>query len=187
MEPEIKAAASSSSGLEFHLHPVRTEREQEIDFDHMDRSITHPPHHTHAHTSAPQLVLINISDHHTRTKVNGPPASTGPQHQHPPAGSPLRVVGCLLGQQVGRSVDIRDSFEVGLLPQEASQLDFGFLHKKLEQCTLSRWRQCGDGLYMFSVDRDKWVSPTHSLTHSPTHKQTNSPPPQTNRHSLTSM
>ena len=72
-----------------------------------------------------QLVLINISDHHTRTKVNAPDQRA----------APARVVGCLLGQQVGRSVSIRNSFEVGnSFPEDANQLDFGFLHKKLEQC-----------------------------------------------------
>lgn len=68
-------------------------------------------------------MLINISDHHTRTKVNGPDQK-----------SPARVVGVLLGQQMGRTVDIRNSFEVGNFPAEATDLDFAFLHKKLEQC-----------------------------------------------------
>jgi COP9 signalosome complex subunit 6 len=73
-----------------------------------------------------QLVLINISDHHTRTKLNAP--SDG-------RSTPARVIGCLLGQQLGRSVSIRNSFEVGnAFPEDANQLYFGFLHKKLEQC-----------------------------------------------------
>jgi hypothetical protein len=77
-----------------------------------------------------QLVLINISDHHTRTKVNAPADQQS---------TPARVVGCLLGQQSGRSVSIRNSFEVGnSFPEDANQLDFGFLHKKLEQCELER-------------------------------------------------
>jgi JAB1/Mov34/MPN/PAD-1 ubiquitin protease len=77
-----------------------------------------------------QLVLINISDHHTRTKVNAPPDQRS---------MPARVVGCLLGQQSGRSVSIRNSFEVGnSFPEDANQLDFGFLHKKLEQCKYIR-------------------------------------------------
>ncbi|KAL4515915.1 hypothetical protein Ndes2526B_g00630 [Nannochloris sp. 'desiccata'] len=92
MEPEIKPSSSSSSGLEFQLHP---------------------------------LVLINISDHHTRNKVNAPPDQ---------GSAPARVVGCLLGEQSGRSVSIRNSFEVGnTFPEDANQLDIPFLYKKLEQ------------------------------------------------------
>jgi len=73
-----------------------------------------------------QLVLINISDHHTRTKLNAPSDQKS---------APARVVGCLLGQQLGRSVSIRNSFEVNnTFPEDANQVDFGFLHKKLEQC-----------------------------------------------------
>ena len=68
-------------------------------------------------------MLINISDHHTRTKVNGPDQKTPP-----------RVVGVLLGQQMGRTVDSRNSFEVGNFPAEVADMDFVFLHKKLEQC-----------------------------------------------------
>ena len=44
-------------------------------------------------------MLINISDHHTRVKANSPPADS------------IKVLGCLLGSQSGRTVDICNSFE----------------------------------------------------------------------------
>jgi COP9 signalosome complex subunit 6 len=46
-----------------------------------------------------QLVLINISDHFMRMRMSG--------EQPAP-----RVVGCLLGEQNGRTVDISNSFEM---------------------------------------------------------------------------
>ncbi|GIL82484.1 hypothetical protein Vretimale_11872 [Volvox reticuliferus] len=74
------------------------------------------------------LVLINISDHHTRTKANSPGASsTG-------VASPA-VMGCLLGSQSGRTVDIRNSFEVryNIAADGSVELDIAFLLKKQEQ------------------------------------------------------
>eukprot|EP00887_Chlorella_sp_A99_P006064 scaffold22.g6064.t1 len=70
----------------------------------------------------PALVLINISDHWTRTKAN---AGGGGE------ASGTRVLGCLLGQQVGRAVDISNSFEMRLGGE--GDLDVAFLHKKMEQ------------------------------------------------------
>jgi COP9 signalosome complex subunit 6 len=49
-----------------------------------------------------QLVLINMSDHVMRTKV----AANNASNAHP------RVIGCLLGQTTGRTVDISNSFEL---------------------------------------------------------------------------
>ena len=71
-----------------------------------------------------QLVIINISDHFTRTRVN----------DGAPADALIRVVGCLLGQQNGRDIHISNSFEVNVAPEDPRALDFGFLHKRLEQC-----------------------------------------------------
>ncbi len=69
-----------------------------------------------------QLVLINISDHWTRTKAN--------------VGRPTRVMGILLGQQVGRTVDISNSFEIKYTagPEGEAQIDMPFLVHKQEQC-----------------------------------------------------
>ncbi|KAL4437304.1 hypothetical protein ABPG75_004443 [Micractinium tetrahymenae] len=80
---------SSSSGLQFQLHP---------------------------------LVLINISDHHTRTRANAGGAAA------------VRVLGCLLGSQAGRTVDISNSFEMRLNPGGGEvDIDEAFLQKKMEQ------------------------------------------------------
>ncbi|KAL4439478.1 hypothetical protein ABPG77_008807 [Micractinium sp. CCAP 211/92] len=85
------ADRSSSSGLQFQLHP---------------------------------LVLINISDHHTRTRAN---AGAAP-------GAAVRVLGCLLGSQAGRTVDIANSFEMRLKAGgNAADIDEAFLQKKMEQ------------------------------------------------------
>ncbi|KAK9842276.1 hypothetical protein WJX81_004143 [Elliptochloris bilobata] len=89
--PKGEEARQSSSGLQFHLHP---------------------------------LVLINISDHATRIRAT----SGGPSGE-------VRVLGCLLGQQAGRVVDISNSFELRheLTADGSVMLDDAFLTKKLEQ------------------------------------------------------
>ncbi|KAL4855882.1 COP9 signalosome complex subunit 6a [Chlorella vulgaris] len=66
------------------------------------------------------LVLINISDHHTRTRV-----THGVED--------VRVMGCLLGSQAGRTVDISNSFEMRFEAGSASEIDHAFLVKKMEQ------------------------------------------------------
>lgn len=68
------------------------------------------------------LVLINVSDHHTRTKAN--------------TGGPVKVIGCLLGSHSGRTIDISNSFEIkyDLSPSSgAIVVDQPFLLKKQEQ------------------------------------------------------
>ncbi|WIA21756.1 hypothetical protein OEZ85_000918 [Tetradesmus obliquus] len=90
MVVRVDNSRSSSSGLEFKLHP---------------------------------LVLINVSDHHTRLKANSPEGA-------PP---PL-VLGCLLGSQDGRSVELANSFEMKWEQGEAGcEVDAPFLVKKQEQ------------------------------------------------------
>ena len=70
-----------------------------------------------------QLVLINVSDHFTRIRAN-----SGDQDK-------VRVLGCLLGQQEGRVVDISNSFEIKYqLTPEGYAFDDAFLVKKQEQC-----------------------------------------------------
>ena len=88
------------------------------------------------------LVLINISDHWTRTKVQN-------QKENP------RVIGALLGTyfylcfvklitfivgvQTGRNVEIFNSFElVFSVTDGAIVIDQTYLHKKQEQCTTSQ-------------------------------------------------
>lgn len=95
----------SSSGLEFKLHP---------------------------------LVLINISDHYQRTRANsgaGPSStgagasSCGSAGQEPP-----RVMGCLLGAQSGRVVDVSNSFEIKYeLVEGFPVIDEAFLARKMDQ------------------------------------------------------
>ena len=76
-----------------------------------------------------QLVLINVSDHHTRTKANTPSSSGGG------GGAVPRVMGCLLGQQSGRTVDISNSFEIKYdQGPEGLVINDAFLQKKMEQC-----------------------------------------------------
>ena len=74
-----------------------------------------------------QLVLLNVSDHHTRAKANLQDASLPPP----------RVLGCLLGQQTGRVVDVSNSFEfVYEVTPAGLVIDEGLLTKKTEQCKL---------------------------------------------------
>ena len=79
-----------------------------------------------------QLVLINISDHATRISAT----SGGPSGD-------VRVLGCLLGQQAGRVVDISNSFELRheLTAEGGVMLDEAFVTKKLEQC------ECAEALH----------------------------------------
>ena len=82
------------------------------------------PHKYSVVACAVQLVMINISDHFTRMKANGLDAGTSG-----------RVMGCLLGQQNGRIVDISNSFEIKYELREGGvDIDEAFLTKKQEQC-----------------------------------------------------
>lgn len=72
-----------------------------------------------------QLVLINISDHHVRMRVNGLAQGSG------------RVFGCLLGQQIGREVSVSNSFEMKVEDKMGEpEVDEAFLLKKQEQCKI---------------------------------------------------
>lgn len=90
-----------------------------------------------------QLVLINVSDHFTRFKANGPEGAPPPT-----------VMGCLLGVQDGRSVDVVNSFEMRFTQGEAGwEIDQPFLLKKQEQCeagTAHRSDAGGWGVYVCS-------------------------------------
>jgi hypothetical protein len=79
-----------------------------------------------------QLVLINISDHFTRTRAN----AVDP-------GAAVRVLGCLLGSQLGRTIDISNSFEMLLGADGAINKDF--LDKKMEQCERQGVCACDGG------------------------------------------
>ncbi|GBF99695.1 COP9 signalosome subunit 6 [Raphidocelis subcapitata] len=69
------------------------------------------------------LVMINVSDHHTRVKANAPPGA---------AAAP--VMGCLLGSQSGRTVDINNSFEIDYTLQDGRVvINEAFLTRKQEQ------------------------------------------------------
>ena len=74
-------------------------------------------------------MLISISDHYTRTKAMSRGSAAPVQ----------RVLGCLLGQQTGRSVDISNSFELNyeLLADGSVVINTAFLIKKQEQCKYS--------------------------------------------------
>jgi hypothetical protein len=127
---EATTSKQSSSGLEFKLHPVgpRSTPAPRARQDCLTappalrcatpRAATTPP----ARPTIPQLVLINISDHYTRTKAN-----SGGQAQD--------VLGCLLGTQQGRTVEIVNSFEmVYTHGADGIVIDDRFLATKHEQC-----------------------------------------------------
>ena len=87
-----------------------------------------------------QLVLINISDHSTRVHAN-----------NPVDGERTRVLGCLLGQQSGRVVDISNSLEIKYETGEhGTVIDEAYLAKKQEQCTrpCSAHENCADTLHI---------------------------------------
>lgn len=68
------------------------------------------------------LVLINISDHHTRTMANSSDGVVRP------------VLGMLLGTQTGRTVDISNSFEIKYsMGPDGVEIDQEFLIRKTDQ------------------------------------------------------
>jgi COP9 signalosome complex subunit 6 len=69
--------------------------------------------------------MINVSDHHTRVKANAQSSSA----------APAPVMGCLLGSQSGRVVDISNSFEIEYKMENGSVvINEAFLSRKQEQC-----------------------------------------------------
>ena len=76
-----------------------------------------------------QLVLINISDHHTRLLANRPASEAG--------SPPPTCLGILLGTQAGRAVDVSNSFEAPHTREAGAGpplLNEAVLAKKLDQC-----------------------------------------------------
>ena len=125
--------AAVSSGLQFQLHPVSLGGSKLVlgaaaCVQPPDRRLLRPPRPLPL-----QLVLINISDHHTRTRANAPAGSK----------EGIRVLGCLLGQQAGRVVDISNSFEMRYREGSSAEIDEAFLHKKMEQCEWQEGRPPG--------------------------------------------
>lgn len=95
-----------------------------------------------AHMTHPQLVLINVSDHHTRTRANTPAAPS----------SGVKVLGALLGSQSGRTIDISNSFEVKFDVVDGSLvIDNPFLLKKQGQCEASRLWAAGRCMGLVSL------------------------------------
>lgn len=72
------------------------------------------------------LVIVNISDHHTRVKSQSRSAADAS-----PNPAPSRVFGCIIGVQRGRTVEIFNSFEL-LYDRSTNSLDRAFLEKKQE-------------------------------------------------------
>lgn len=66
------------------------------------------PHTLIPSSPAPQLVLINITDHYNRTRAN----ESTQQSTQQQASTSTKVWGVLLGIQTGRVVDISNSFEL---------------------------------------------------------------------------
>jgi hypothetical protein len=87
--------------------------------------------------------VLNVGDHFTRAVVSSeeavPSASSdemkGPVYKYDENGV-LRVIGCLLGEQKGRILDVRNSFDLVMQEGTDESVDFDMLHKKLEQCTI---------------------------------------------------
>lgn len=89
------------------------------------------------------LVIVNISDHHTRVKsqmhppINGSDGvGTTPTSSSSPSPMLPRVYGCVIGVQRGRTVEIFNSFEL-LYDASTHSLDRAFLEKKQELCSVS--------------------------------------------------
>jgi JAB1/Mov34/MPN/PAD-1 ubiquitin protease len=137
----MEQSKQSQSGLEFKLHPVSTQHLCLVHLAKLPGTVTAQmrddsfllllsiPVVCIAQISicdvltwlVLQLVLINLSDHHTRVASN--------------IGGSQPVLGCLLGSQSGRTVDISNSFEIKYqLVDGQVQIDTAFLLRKQEQC-----------------------------------------------------
>ncbi|KAL6661707.1 hypothetical protein ACP70R_001091 [Stipagrostis hirtigluma subsp. patula] len=77
------------------------------------------------------LVIVNVSDHHTRVKAQAACSRDGSSSSGEAAPQPPRVFGCVIGVQRGRTVEIFNSFELVLDPVSGT-LDRAFLLKKQE-------------------------------------------------------
>ncbi|KAL6644595.1 hypothetical protein ACP70R_016203 [Stipagrostis hirtigluma subsp. patula] len=77
------------------------------------------------------LVIVNVSDHHTRVKAQAACSRDGSSSSGEAAAHPPRVFGCVIGVQRGRTVEIFNSFELVLDPVSGT-LDRAFLLKKQE-------------------------------------------------------
>ncbi|KAG6514385.1 hypothetical protein ZIOFF_024738 [Zingiber officinale] len=79
------------------------------------------------------LVIVNISDHHTRVKAQTHHTDDGSGSSGGSGGAAtaVRVFGCVIGVQRGRTVEIFNSFELLYDPLTHS-LDRSFLEKKQE-------------------------------------------------------
>lgn len=93
-------------------------------------------------------MLINISDHHTRTKVNAafsfPSIHEEEEEEAGVRDAIPRVMGCLLGQQRGLTVDVSNSFEVNASSENPNLMDLVFLQKKVDQCEFSSAKRKSD-------------------------------------------
>jgi COP9 signalosome complex subunit 6 len=97
------------------------------------------------------LVIVNVSDHHTRVKAQAAcSADSSSPSSGPGAGQPPRVFGCVIGVQRGRTVEIFNSFELVLDPVSGT-LDRAFLEKKQELCKLLR--ESAGSLLRFHLSR----------------------------------
>lgn len=87
-------------------------------------------------------VILAISDHYVRSAVAlGLPLSSGSKSKLMSGGSRCRVLGCLLGIQNGRNIEICNSFELTQYRCNADEqhedpttrVDLGFLYSRKEQ------------------------------------------------------
>lgn len=69
------------------------------------------------------LVIINISDHYTRQKMRT-------EEENP------RVIGALIGEQHGRTVEVYNSFELITTEEDANKIQMDYLEQKSEQLKL---------------------------------------------------
>lgn len=142
---QAEESKQSSSGLEFKLHPVGSrarsppqpcnrngtaDSDSESDYILLNNTLSISTLSSLVSICFCcglfcQLVLVNIGDHHTRVKVNSDSRDQAPR----------TVLGCLLGAQSGREVDISNSFEIMYEMDGTSiTVDWVFLQERLEQC-----------------------------------------------------
>lgn len=87
-----------------------------------------------------QRVLFRIGDHYTRVKVAA--QLNLAEKSQSPKNTVYSAVGCLLGEQHGRTVDVESSFEMQLDGEQG--IDMELLSNRIDLCT---------SLYSFSTCR----------------------------------
>jgi len=90
-----------------------------------------------------QVVLLNLSDHYTRTQIQKMPNSK-------------MVIGALIGKQIDRNLFLQGSFEA--LFKQKSEVDIDFMHQKTKMYRENSYFKETELLGWYSVTQEQQPS-----------------------------